>query len=308
MVTAAKKQKTGHAIGAAKDAPLAANGANGANDAIDTSGPARSTRSKLEFGALGPMADQPPSGAEPPIWEEWYATMVDWVRKVTPLALKEFSINVEDIGAALPTRIQENTSMDDAQTGVRNQLTTFRGDWKVDECLMAMKTTNMYEACGSAHWLDIKSGKVMLAGELILDEHTPWTQVQAAMHCWSWDRYMNSSEIPQSRRLFFPVTVPSACTSTADASKSVKVTVTGADGKKCVEDRPVFKNCVVLAGRAHLLAMYWTMCECMTSWADEDQTHFLKVWEAPHPSLHLATPFCHRPIPRNGGPRLFWFP
>jgi hypothetical protein len=246
--------------------------------------------SPLDFGTHGQMPTVPAWGSESVIWEAYYEKMVDWVRKVTPMGLQQLGINVSDVGGALPTRIQENTS----ESG-RSALTTFRGDWDVEACVQAMDTTNMYENCGSAHWLNVKSGKVMFGGEVVMDEHTPWTQVMAALHCWSWDRYLCSSEKPVMRRLIFPVTVPSACYATSDAQKSIQVTRTLPDGKEVTEGRPTFQDIPVLAGRAHILAMYVTMGQCLVKWGEQDQKHFLKVWEACYQNFHLVMPFADPP-------------
>jgi len=250
---------------------------------------------KIEFGTYGQMPTFPALGSEPPTWEAYYKEMVEWVRNVIPIGLKELGVHLLDVGLALPTKIEENTS----ETG-RNALTTFRGDWDVGACVQSMESTTMYENNGSAHWLDVKSGKVMFAGEVLLEEHTPWNQVAAAFHCWSWDRYLNSSEKPAMRRLMFPVTVPSALHSTLDAKKSIKVEKKLKDGRKVTEERPTFKDCPVLAGRAHILAMYHVMGKCLTKWTEQDQLHFLKLWEACYQNFDRVTPFTDPPVPGTG--------
>ena len=229
----------------------------------------------MDFGALGPMPPIPPLGSDAKIWEKFYALMVEWVRGAIPIALKNCGITVPAVEEALPTRIQDNMT-----TTGRNALTTFRGDWDVQSCLQAMESTSLYESCGSAHWLNSKTGTVEFLGQVVLEEHTPWSQVQAALHCWSWDQYLTSSEKPMMRRLIFPVTVPTACESTEDAKQSVWINSKGPGGKDVIQERPIFKDCPVLAGRAHLLAMYLTMAECMMKWGEQNRKHFLKLWEA----------------------------
>ena len=283
---AAKKARTGAGDG---------NAAGVASGSHANGGPA--PLMKLEFGTHGEMPVLPALGSAPKTWEAYYAKMVGWVRKVMPTGLQQFNIQLSDVEVALPTRIEENL----AENG-RNALTTFRGDWDVAACVQAMESTSMYENCGSAHWLNVKSGKVEFAGEVLMDEHTPWTQVVAALHCWSWDRYMNSSEKVNLRRLIFPVTVPSACHSTVDAQKSIKVVKTRPPPEDPVtEERPTFKDCPVLAGRAHILAMYFTMGQCMAKWSQQDQTHFLKLWEACYQNFHLVMPFPDPPCPWKWG-------
>lgn len=234
------------------------------------------TGDRLDFGSFGLMPTMPPSGAESDQWETFYAVLIKWVRSCIPIALKELKLTIKDILSALPARIKDNKE----DGGGRNMLTTFRGDWEIAACLLALDTTGMYESGGVAHWLDASTGKVVFKGEVILDEHTPWSQVSAALYTWSWGRYWSSNKIPAMRRFVFSVTLPTAVDSTADAQKSIKVLEKDGKKKDVMVDRPTFSGCPVLAGRAHLIAMYYQMGECMTRWGEQDKEHFLKLWEA----------------------------
>ena len=232
--------------------------------------------------------EMPALGSESKLWEAWYDQLVDWVRTNIPKGLQELGINVESVKNALPTRIQDNS-----QNGTTSKLTTFRANWNVLDCVLALETANMYENCGTAHWLNARSGKVVFGGAVIFEEQTPWAQVTAALHCWSWDRYLSSSEKEHLRRLIFPVVVPTACFSKTDAEKGIKVKVAQDDGYKGAdvwETRPIFENCPIFAGRAHLLAWHFIVGECLSKWDEQSQIHFTKLLEASDQSYQKVSP------------------
>ena len=265
MTPQIKKQKTSHAI----DGEAQSSSAIGGQSSSAIGG--------LDFGSFGLMPTVPPAGAEPEKWETFYALLVSWARSVIPIGLKYHNIEITSVGDALPTRIKDNKE----QAGGRGTLTTFRGDWDPKECVLALDTTSMYENGGVIHWLDARSGKVEFDGEVIFNEHTPWNQVVAALHTWSWARYMISSTTPGMRRFIFSVALPTAIPAAADARRTIKVMEKQAK-KDVLVERPTFAGCPVLAGRAHIIALYYQMGLCMTTWTEQDRVHFMKLWEVWH--------------------------
>ena len=230
------------------------------------------------------MPVQPHATDTPDLWEDYYAAIVKYVKEQAPRRLLELGIDVGgDICKAPPTKIEENVD----NNMQRNSVTTFRGHWDMSACAQSLNTTSLYEECGSAHWFDctnrtlkvgVKANEQGEKEDLVVDDHIPWSRVQAGCVAFGQDKLAASSEKAGMRRIIFPTTIPSFCNHLKEAQQFTEVKGPGNTGKV---KQPRFTGLLPIAGRQHLLGMYYCMAQCLEGWdAPNRQNHFLKIWEA----------------------------
>jgi len=198
----------------------------------------------------------------------YYTALVKYVRGTMKPNLEQLGIQIDNLDSVVPTKILDNVKKD----AVKSKVTTFRGDWQIDQCKMSMETAKMHENNGVLWWLDPTGQHIKWEGQVLVEQHTRWEQVLAADSIWSWERLLASNEDPGMRRLIFPVTIPTMCHDVQDVEKSILV-----NG----EARPTFSNLPILGGHAVVLAFYRALDRCAEDLQDSNNAQlFLKLWEA----------------------------
>ena len=203
--------------------------------------------------------------------EAYFKVMVPWVRKNTPTYLSKFNIDVKSVKLVAPAKMAENL----LSTGA-NKVTTYKEDWRVENCTQAMSTTGMYEGSGPIWWFDPCNRIVAWGGDFVMDNKVTQQQFIVANSLWEAKRLWASSANPALRRFILPVTFPTACYTRQDAEQTI---VLGPKSEKV----PSFTRLPMFAGRAVILAFYENVAQCIRSLATgslEEEGRFLKLWEA----------------------------
>lgn len=104
----------------------------------------------------------------------------------------------------------------DAKKSYKN----FREPWNMNNCLVALTSTHLYEASGNVFWLDVLGTKF---GEYDLtDAEVTWHRLRDAASLWSEEAFVSSCEDPQHRRFIFPGYLPAAIANTSHIEAMVK--------------------------------------------------------------------------------------
>jgi len=242
----------------------------------------------IESQGWHPLASQKPrrqaSKAE---WSKYYAQLAQYVIRCLPdELLKHCGINVGEYGELHnypPTGIENHHCQshcppkDGTRTIVRpaDFLTTFKENWNIQRCVIAMRTEAKYEAPGSLWWLALVGEGVYFMNKRIFTSEPNRACVEAAAALWDDTAFTASDHQMHLRRFSFPGVFPTACTGIHDAE--LFSTVKNKDMTDGL-GTPTFKDLPLVAGRPVVLAFLEALVACMGNGGDK--VRLRKLFEA----------------------------
>ena len=86
-------------------------------------------------------------------------------------------------------------------TDAKINLKSFRESWQMGNCLVALSSTQIYEAAGNVFWFDVLGDQ--FGEHPLADAEVTWHRMQDAAAIWSELALVASSEDPHHRRFIF---------------------------------------------------------------------------------------------------------
>ena len=172
--------------------------------------------------------------------KEYMKALIPYVHAGLTAFLRQKDPDFKGLAEAKPFEIAA-----DAKRASKN----FRESWQMGICLVALTTTQIYEAAGNVFWFDVLGNKF---GERPLaDAEVTWHRMQVAAAIWSEQALVVSCEDPQHRRFIFPGYLPAAIANTSHVEAMVK-------SRTCR-----FNRLCCLGGHAIIYAWYVALADAL---------------------------------------------